>query len=198
MARPTWLVALIRAGFPGRFTLAGLTRWPVVGKALEKWLFDGDDMVFLPSDRVVQVGRDVSAPDQVVLPSILVERFINEANYHWVMDNCICRRPRIAKITRSGWAAFSWEWQRWALIPRWAEGSPVKRHWSMPGSAGRPDWFTSSAAISWTQSGWAWDPVISFSLYATAVPVAVYGGCSQSSLRISAPRLKRCRASVSE
>ena len=92
MARPTWLVALIRAGFPGRFTLAGLTRWPFVGKALEKWLFDGDDMVFLPSDRVVQVGRDVSAPDQVVLPSMLVERFINEANYHWIMDDCICRQ----------------------------------------------------------------------------------------------------------
>ncbi|MCX6002320.1 MAG: 4Fe-4S binding protein, partial [Chloroflexi bacterium] len=90
--RPTWLVALIRAGFPGRFVLAGVTRWPVVGKALQKWLFDGDDLVFLPSDRVVQVGLDVDAPEQVVLPSILVERFINEANYHWVMDNCICRQ----------------------------------------------------------------------------------------------------------
>ncbi len=97
MARPTWLVALIRAGFPGRFVLAGVTRWPVVGKALEKWLFDGDDLVFLPSDRVVQVGRDVNVPEQVVLPSILVERFINEANYHWVMDNCICRQASHCK-----------------------------------------------------------------------------------------------------
>ena len=97
MARPTWLVALIRTGFPGRFVLAGVTRWPVIGKALEKWLFDGDDMVFLPSDRVVQVGRDVTVPDQVVLPSMLVERFINEANYHWVMDNCICRQASHCK-----------------------------------------------------------------------------------------------------
>lgn len=92
MARPTWLVALIRAGFPGRFVLAGLTRWPVVGKALEKWLFDGDYMFFLPPDRVIQVGRDLDLPDQMVLPSVVVERFINEANYHWVMDNCICRQ----------------------------------------------------------------------------------------------------------
>ena len=72
MARPTWLVALIRAGFPGRFVLAGVTRWPVVGKALEKWLFDGDDLVFLPSDRVVQVGRDVDALRRVIRPAQLL------------------------------------------------------------------------------------------------------------------------------
>ena len=92
MSRPTWLVALIRAGFPGRFMLAGLTRWPVVGKALEQWLFAGDDMIILPADRVVRVGKDVDVPEQSVLPSVLVERFINEANYHWIMDNCICRQ----------------------------------------------------------------------------------------------------------
>lgn len=92
MARPTWLVALIRAGFPGRFALAGLTRWPVIGRVLERWLFDGDYLVLLTSDRVVKVNRDVDVTEQVVLPSILVERFISEANYHWVMDNCICRQ----------------------------------------------------------------------------------------------------------
>jgi len=92
MARPMWLVALIRAGFPARFLLAGLTRWPGVGRLLEKWLFAGDDLVVLPSDRVIKIDRQVDMTDQVVLPSMLVERFINEANYHWIMDNCICRQ----------------------------------------------------------------------------------------------------------
>jgi ferredoxin len=92
MSRPMWLVALIRAGFPGRFILAGLTRWPLLGNMLEKWLFDGDDMVIVPSDRVIKIDRPVDLPGQVVLPSMLVERFINEANYHWIMDNCICRQ----------------------------------------------------------------------------------------------------------
>jgi hypothetical protein len=92
MARPLWLVALIRAGFPARFMLAGMTRWPVLGGMLEKWLFGGDDLVIVPSDRVIKIDRCVDLPDQVVLPSMLVERFINEANYHWIMDNCICRQ----------------------------------------------------------------------------------------------------------
>ena len=92
MARPMWLVALIRAGFPARFLLAGLTRWPVLGNALERWLFAGDDLVILPSDRVIKIDRPVDMPGQVVLPSMLVERCINEANYHWIMDNCICRQ----------------------------------------------------------------------------------------------------------
>jgi ferredoxin len=92
MARPIWLVALIRAGFPARFLLAGLTRWPGVGRLLEKWLFAGDDLVVLPSDRVIKIDRQVDMTDQVALPSMLVERFINEANYHWIMDNCICRQ----------------------------------------------------------------------------------------------------------
>ena len=77
MSRPMWLVALIRAGFPTRFEMARLTRWPVLGKLLEKWLFDGDDLVIVPSDRVIQIDHPVDVPDQVVLPSVLVERFIN-------------------------------------------------------------------------------------------------------------------------
>jgi ferredoxin len=92
MSRPLWLVSLIRAGFPGRFALAALTRWPLLGPALDKWLFDGDDMLILPSDRVVAVGRDVEAPAQAAVPSSLITRFIDEAEYHWVMNDCICRR----------------------------------------------------------------------------------------------------------
>jgi len=92
MSRPTWLVALIRAGFPGRFMLARLTRWPVLGNMLEQWLFAGDDLIIVPSDRVIKVDRPVDLPGQVALPSMLVERFINEANYHWIMDSCICRQ----------------------------------------------------------------------------------------------------------
>jgi ferredoxin len=72
--------------------LAGLTRWPGVGKLLEKWLFAGDGLVILPSDRVINIDRPIDLPGQVVLPSVLVERFINEANYHWIMNSCICRQ----------------------------------------------------------------------------------------------------------
>jgi ferredoxin len=86
-----WLVALVRAGFPGRFLLARMTGWKPFSNLLEKWFFEGDDMVFLPADRVVRVDRPVDDPGQTVLPSQMVEHFIKEANYHWIMHTCICR-----------------------------------------------------------------------------------------------------------
>jgi ferredoxin len=91
MGRPSWFVELIKLGFPGRFLFAKLTRVPIIGKAIDRWLFDGDDIVYLPNDRVIQVNKPVSVPDQMVLPSQVVEYFIEKANYHWVMNTCICR-----------------------------------------------------------------------------------------------------------
>jgi ferredoxin len=97
MARPLWLVALVRAGFPGRFMLARATRWRPLGKLVEKWLFEGDDMVVLPSDRTVSIERDVADAGQFALPSQVVEHFINEASYHWIMNACICRHATACK-----------------------------------------------------------------------------------------------------
>jgi len=91
MARPLWLVALIRAGFPGRFKLARATHWKPLGKLVEKWLFESDDLVVLPNDRIIAVNRDIANPGQCVLPSQIVEHFINKASHHWIMNTCICR-----------------------------------------------------------------------------------------------------------
>jgi Pyruvate/2-oxoacid:ferredoxin oxidoreductase delta subunit len=91
MAQPVWLVKLIELGFPQRFLLARLTRIRGIGKILDKWLFDGDDIMYLPRDRVVAVGKDVDQTRQMVLPSQVVHYFIDKANYHWIMNFCICR-----------------------------------------------------------------------------------------------------------
>jgi ferredoxin len=91
MSRPVWLVKLIEAGFPGRFALARLTGVPLLGKLLDKWLFDGDDIVYLPRDRVITIGQSLEEPQQTVLPSQIVHHFIDRAEYHWIMDFCICR-----------------------------------------------------------------------------------------------------------
>lgn len=97
MARPLWLVSLIRTGFPGRFLLARMTRWKPFGHLIKSWFFEGDDLVYLPSDRVVKVDQQVAVPDQQVVPSKIVEHFINEANYHWIMNTCICRQASHCK-----------------------------------------------------------------------------------------------------
>ncbi len=91
MSSPVWLVNLVKRTFPRRFTLARLTRVPVVGEFLDRWLFGGDDIVYLPKDRVVRIDQEVTGGESVVLPSSVVEHFVEKARYHWIMNTCICR-----------------------------------------------------------------------------------------------------------
>jgi ferredoxin len=91
MARPLWFVALIKRTFPQRFAVARLTNAPVVGPLLKQWLFEGDDIIYLPSDRVIPLNQTLEPLQQTVLPSQVVEHFIDRARHHWIMDFCICR-----------------------------------------------------------------------------------------------------------
>ncbi|MBC7247563.1 MAG: 4Fe-4S binding protein [Actinobacteria bacterium] len=91
MSSPLWFVNLLKKTFPQRFTLAKLTRAPVIGGILDGWLFGGDDLVYLPKDRVIRVDESVEDGESVVLPSRVVEHFIDQANYLWIMNACICR-----------------------------------------------------------------------------------------------------------
>lgn len=91
MARPLWFVELLKQGFPGRFLIARLTKVPIIGRTIDHWLFEGDDIIYLPKDQVIQINKPVDVPEQMVLPSQVVEHFIDKANYHWIMNTCICR-----------------------------------------------------------------------------------------------------------
>ncbi len=91
MGRPVWFVNLLKKIFPSRFTLAKLTNIPVVGSLVDFGLFEGDDIIYLPTDRTIQVNAPIGNPGDVVLPSQVVDYFIEKANYHWIMDFCICR-----------------------------------------------------------------------------------------------------------
>jgi ferredoxin len=91
MGRPLWFVGLIKKAFPARFLAAKLTRMPLIGAVIDRCFFAGDDIVYLPRDRVIPLNISIDRPDQMVLPSQVVEYFIEKANYHWVMNTCICR-----------------------------------------------------------------------------------------------------------
>ena len=73
MARPLWLVELIKKTFPGRFTIAELTKWPVLGRLIDMALFEGDDIVYLPDDTVIPIHAELNRPADMVLPSQVVE-----------------------------------------------------------------------------------------------------------------------------
>lgn len=85
------LVSLLKAAFPRRNLAARATRLPIVGDALRRWLFLGDDLVYLPETRVIELGIPLERPEETVLPHQLVERFIERAGFIWQMNKCICR-----------------------------------------------------------------------------------------------------------
>jgi ferredoxin len=91
MARPIWFVNLVKRYFPSRFSLARLTKVPVIGRLIDHGLFDGDDILYLPKDDVIQIDESVTSPGETVLPSQLLEHFIEQATHRWIMNFCICR-----------------------------------------------------------------------------------------------------------
>ena len=91
MARPVWFVNLIKKTFPNIKLIAKLTNLPIIGKFLDLLLFEGDDMIYLPQDRSIKVNESLGEYNEIVLPSQVLKYFIEKANYHWVMNFCICR-----------------------------------------------------------------------------------------------------------
>ena len=91
MARPVWFVNLIKRAFPQRFWMARLTNLPLLGGLVDWGLFDGDDLIYLPTDRSISVNENISHPGDYVMPSKVVDHFIDLASHHWVMNFCLCR-----------------------------------------------------------------------------------------------------------
>lgn len=91
MARPLWFVHLLKKTFPNTILIAKLTKIPFIGKIIDLLMFEDDNLIFLPRDRVIQVNKQVDQLTNIVLPSQVIEYFIQKANYHWIMNFCICR-----------------------------------------------------------------------------------------------------------
>lgn len=94
MARPIWMITILKRHFSWRFAGAAMTRWPIIGRWMERALFNGhrtgDALFYLPKDRVV-IQVDIEEQENIVLPSAVVDHFIDEAKYVFLMNHCICR-----------------------------------------------------------------------------------------------------------
>lgn len=94
MARPQWFINFLKKHFELRYLGAEMTKWPIIGRIMEKALFNGhqtgDALFYLPKDRVL-IQQDIKTPDNIVVPSKVLEYFIEEAKYIFLMDKCICR-----------------------------------------------------------------------------------------------------------
>jgi ferredoxin len=94
-----WTIKLLMRAFPKRSTIAKMTRYPVVGRLVDRMLFDGDDIIYLARDQVVEVevGKSFGSLEHTVLPSQVVEHFIDASSQRWIMNWCICRKSSKCK-----------------------------------------------------------------------------------------------------
>jgi len=94
MARPLWMVNLLKRHFGLRYIGAEMTKWPVLGHLMERALFNGhrtgDALFYLPKDRVM-IQQNIPDQDNLAVPSVVVAHFIEEAEHIFLMDQCICR-----------------------------------------------------------------------------------------------------------
>jgi len=93
MSRPVWFVKIIQAAFPARFRIAAAAKriaW--FGKLVNRFLFEGDDVIYLPKDNLIRIHQPIAQPEELVLPSEIAAHFIEEANHLFIMDKCLCRQ----------------------------------------------------------------------------------------------------------
>lgn len=94
MAQPLWIVRFYKSVFKLRFFGAKLTKLPFLGNLFEKWLFNdhhnGDKLFYLPQDHII-INQAIPLPENHIIPSQIVKYFINEAESHFLMNECLCR-----------------------------------------------------------------------------------------------------------
>ena len=79
--------------FPYRFLAAKMTRIPLMKVIINKMLFDKTNLTVLPKESLIEIKLEkiIRPPDNIVLPSQVVEYFIRRAKYRFIMNFCICR-----------------------------------------------------------------------------------------------------------
>lgn len=70
--------------------LVKLAKFPLIKRWVRKQV-QNDTLFYLTKDTVIPVDQEVQTPDDIILPSKIVEHFIKKANNIWIMDFCICR-----------------------------------------------------------------------------------------------------------
>lgn len=91
MSRPLWFVNLIKKIYPGRDIFAKSSNAPILNQLIDRTFFSGDALWYLPANRSLKVNESIEMPRDYVMPSSVIEHFIQEASVHWIMDTCICR-----------------------------------------------------------------------------------------------------------
>ena len=86
-------VLFLEKMFPYRFLAAKLTQVPLMNNIINKMLFDKTNLTVLPKESIIEIKPEkmIKPPDNIVLPSQVVEYFIRKTTYRFIMNFCICR-----------------------------------------------------------------------------------------------------------
>ena len=57
MGRPLWFVELMKRGYKSRKLLAKMSNLPIFGRLIDKMMFEGDALVCLPKDHVIEIAK---------------------------------------------------------------------------------------------------------------------------------------------
>jgi len=98
--RPTRrFVVFLEKMFPYRFLAAKVTRVPFMRGLVDRMLFKQTHLTVLPKESVVEINleKSIQPPDNIVLPSEVVEYFIRKATYRFIMNFCLCREANQCK-----------------------------------------------------------------------------------------------------
>ena len=91
MARSGWIFPVVDKFFPRDMRLMWLTKVPGLSRLIEYMFFEGDHLIILPRNQVLDVNQEVEDPGQMALPTELVDHLIDSMDYHVVMNFCLCR-----------------------------------------------------------------------------------------------------------
>lgn len=94
MAQLPFLVRFVRKTFPQVTIIARLTKVPLLGRVLDYMLFDGDEIIYLPKDEVIEINQPVERHGELVVPSQILEQLVKEAGTRFIMNFCICRESK--------------------------------------------------------------------------------------------------------
>jgi Pyruvate/2-oxoacid:ferredoxin oxidoreductase delta subunit len=92
-------VLLLEKLFPYRFLAAKMTRIPLLKQIADAMLFKQTNLTVLPKESLVEItlNKSIEPPDNIVLPSKVVEYFIRKTTYRFIMNFCICREANHCK-----------------------------------------------------------------------------------------------------
>lgn len=84
-------VAFYKKFFPRKIPRYNPARLKIIARMIEKKYFEGDELYCLPNDNVITINQKIDKGPDTILPSQVVEHFIEKASYRFIMHQCICR-----------------------------------------------------------------------------------------------------------